>query len=204
MSKKYRLGVYGGSFNPIHKGHIELARLFMDRLNFDKLLLIPTAIPPHKVCENMASGTDRFNMCSLASKNIEGIEVSDIEINRQGKSYTIDTLKSICEIYQNFEIYLLMGADMFLCFDTWKEYKEILKIAVLCTVPRNNDNVEILKKYADYLNSQGGKTIVLEQMLTQVSSTQIRDMLKLNKDVDNLLSKEVFQYIKDKHLYNTF
>lgn len=204
MSNKFKLGIYGGSFNPIHNGHIELAQLFIDKLSFDKLLLIPTDIPPHKACNNMASSADRFNMCLLASKDIKGIEVSDIEIKRKGKSYTVDTLRNLCEIYENAEIYLLMGADMFLCFDTWKEYKEILKMAVLCTVPRNNDSVEELNKYADYINSQGGKTIVMKQMLTQVSSTQIRDMLRSNEDVSKFLSKEVLQYIKDKHLYITF
>ena len=93
-----KIGIYGGSFNPVHKGHIHLAKNVLDKLGLDKVVLIPGAIPPHKSADNMVSGQHRLNMLSLAIEDVKGLEVSDIEIRRRGISYTVDTIEQLMAI----------------------------------------------------------------------------------------------------------
>ena len=117
-----KIGMFGGSFNPIHNGHIELAKAMYKELKLDKLLIMPSYIPPHKFVDSAAFPDQRFEMCCLAAKDIDGFEVSNIEIKRQGASYTYLTLKELKAIYPEDELYLLMGADMFMTLQDWKSW----------------------------------------------------------------------------------
>ena len=117
-----RIGIYGGSFNPPHLGHIFAARKARQLLGLDKILLIPAAIPPHKaVAEGSPDGETRFALTQLAIAGETGMEVSRIELDRPGPSYTVDTLRKLRECYPQDELYLLMGTDMFLSFFQWRE-----------------------------------------------------------------------------------
>ena len=107
-----KIAMFGGSFNPPHIGHLELAQAFIDRLSLDKLLLIPVFSPPHKSGSEMASAQHRLNMCKLLEKYNNKIEVSDIEVIRGGSSYTVDTLKALQALYPDDELFLIIGADM--------------------------------------------------------------------------------------------
>lgn len=196
-----KVAMYGGSFNPIHNGHMELAGLFIDRLDLDMVLLIPTATPPHKSGRYMISAEHRFKMCKIAAAGNPNIQVSDIEILRQGKSYTVDTLKELKNIYKDAEIFLLMGADMFLSLETWKNYKEILNLATICTVPRNDSDFKMLLAYDKTLKKSGGKCIIIDKPVVQVSSTQVRNAVSENKSIEKLVPKGVWEYISENCLY---
>ena len=126
-----RIGIYGGSFNPPHLGHIFAARKARQLLGLDKILLIPAAIPPHKaVAEGSPDGETRFALTQLAISGETGMEVSRIELDRPGPSYTVDTLRELRESYPQDELYLLMGTDMFLSFFQWREPEAIAALAV--------------------------------------------------------------------------
>lgn len=196
-----RVALYGGSFNPIHNGHVELLTLFTAELALDRCLLMPTATPPHKDAEGLVSAEHRYAMCKLAVRNMPKVQVSDIEIKRQGKSYTIDTLKAVHALYPKATLYLLMGADMFLSLHTWKNYRQILQQAVVCTIPRNADDIEKLLAYEILLQNQGGKTYVINRQVTQVSSTQVRNAVKNGQDISPLVPKDVVNYIEENKLY---
>ena len=126
-----RIGVYGGSFNPPHLGHIFAARKAQQLLGLDKVLLIPAAIPPHKaVAEGSPDGETRLALTKLAIAGEAGMEVSRIELDRPGPSYTVDTLRTLRECYPQDALYLLMGTDMFLSFFQWRDPEHIARLAV--------------------------------------------------------------------------
>lgn len=198
---KKKIAMYGGSFNPVHNGHIELTNLFINKLGLDFCLLIPTAVPPHKSNKEIISETHRLNMCKLAAQGLEKIAVSDIEIKRKGKSYTVDTLNQLKNIYPESEFYLLMGADMFLSLETWKNINEIFSLATICTIPRADDNFSQLLEYGERLKKIGAKVCILDFTVMQVSSTVIRQKIKNGDDIKKLVPKRVEEYIYDNNLY---
>lgn len=129
-----KIGIYGGTFNPIHLGHMEAARFALEYLELDKLLLIPAGIPPHKAMDAGTPEPDlRLAMTDLAAQALgPQAEASDIELRREGKSYTLDTVRAIREQYPKAKLYLLMGTDMFLTFHLWRDPGEIAKRCTLC------------------------------------------------------------------------
>lgn len=199
--RKPFVAMYGGSFNPIHTGHIQLAQYFVSELGLEKLLLVPDNTPPHKSSSAMVSPRHRYNMCLLAAENLPKIEVSDIELKRQGKSYTVDTLIQLSEIYKNSQLFLIMGADMFLSLTTWKNFREIFKLAVVCAVPRDSDHARTLSKYGNTLEKYGCKYVIADEHMMNVSSTEIRENIKLSKSINGMVCPRVSQYIYDNSLY---
>ena len=117
-----RVGIYGGTFAPIHNGHVNAAKLFMEQMRLDYLFVIPAAIPPHKQIDTSDDPMHRLNMCALAFGDMDGVVVSDMEIKRGGKSYTVDTLRELSA--KGRRLLLLCGTDMVLSFDSWYQYKE--------------------------------------------------------------------------------
>lgn len=196
-----RIAMFGGSFNPVHNGHIQLAGAFVQKLKLDKVLMIPTYLPPHKMTDSQVSPEDRLMMCRLACENLDFVEVSDIEIKRQGASYTYLTLQELSEKYQNQELFLITGADMFLTIHQWKHPEIIFELACICGVPRNQDDISGLEKQAEYLKTLGAKTEILDAGVMTVSSTQIRNAVKKKEDISKLVPKKVEEYIFQKKLY---
>lgn len=197
-----KLGMFGGSFNPIHIGHIQLANVFTEKLSLDKLLIIPTCVPPHKVSKDMLSTEQRLEMCQIAAQSNPKFEVSDIEIKRGGASYTYQTILQIIDIYKPTELFLIIGADMFMTLQNWKNPNIIISNATICTVPRNNDSYETLLKHSEYLASIGAKSKIIPTPLIQISSTTIRNAIK-NDDskINELLPNGIYEYIKNNNLY---
>lgn len=194
------IGIFGGAFNPVHKGHLDLAYSYYDELKLDKLIFIPTAIPPHKANEYLVSGTDRINMLKLALKDTP-FEISTIEFERKTKSYTFDTLNLLKKEYPNDTFFLIIGADQFLSFDKWYRYKDILEMATLCTCARESDAerqsiVEFSKKLgiSDSFHLSSKKVI-------KVSSSEIRERIKNKQDISHLVLPSVQAYIKENKLY---
>lgn len=197
-----RIGIFGGTFNPIHKGHTMLAKYCMDELKLDKVILIPTYKPPHKESNDLANESDRINMCRLACESYEEFEVSDIEIKRKGKSYSYQTLTSLKEIYCRDDLFFIMGADMFLSLDKWKNPEIIFQKASIIAVPRDISSVGKLEEYyKNVISSMGAKAYILPNPVMQVSSTYIRENIENYNTVKELIDSKVYDYIISNNLY---
>lgn len=196
-----RIGIFGGAFNPVHNGHINLAKSYIENLFLDKLIVIPTANPPHKSSKNLVSQEDRLNMLKLAFDNQKEVEVSDIEFKRCGKSYTFDTIKELRKVFKNDELFLIIGEDQFLSFDTWYRYEDILKDVTLCTGAREknmrNKLVEYSKKLLD-----NKECFIADFEPIVLSSSDIREKVKNKEDIKELVPQKVFDYIIEKRLYD--
>lgn len=194
------IGVFGGAFNPVHNGHMNLAEIYYKGLQLDKLIFIPTAKPPHKTDEYLVSGEDRVNMLQLACED-KPYEISTLEFDREGKSYTYDTLLELKKIYPDSKLFLIIGADQFFYFDKWYRYKDILSMAVICTSARENEKEKNeLREYAEKLGIADSFYLSDAPVLT-VSSSEIRDKISQKKDVSSLLPQKVLNYILEKRLY---
>jgi len=203
-----KIGVFGGTFNPVHKGHEIIATEFYNKFNLDKLLIIPSSIPPHKPSDLNISSQNRLEMCGICfDKYINlynyNIEISDIETKKDGVSYSFDTVKTLREIYSDDLIYFLVGSDMFLYLEYWRRYKELLEMCVFVVAYRNNTDITEVLELRDDLINQGYKIELLENTAFEISSTELREKIK-NGDFYNLrnyLSPEVLDYIKERKIY---
>lgn len=193
-----KIALLGGTFDPPHLGHRKLCENFIAMMDFDLILIIPTYIPPHKIREGISSGEDRFTMCSLAFEDVEKVEVSPLEIDRGGKSFSYDTLCALKEQYPGSEMFFLMGTDMFRTFHEWYRYEDVLALCRLCVCRRyEEDDVtnDILSPFSD-------RFIFCSAEPFEVSSTQIREKVKNGEDVSALLAPKVYDYIKTRKLYS--
>ena len=202
MTKK--TGILGGAFNPVHNGHVHLAREAISQLKLRKLLIIPTYESPHKNTR-LLPFEQRAEMCTLAFSGIgEGythgsckIEVSDIERQMGGVSYTINTIRELNKIYPDERFYLIIGGDMLFSFTKWYKYESILKESTVCAVARGGDNYVDMLEYANEI----GRIKVLPTEAVDVSSTEIREKLKNNESISGLVPESVEKYIGEKGLY---
>ncbi len=195
-----KIGVYGGSFDPVHKGHKLLAENLSREINADKVFIIPAATSPFKK-GSFASDEDRLNMCRLSFSE-DLFEISDLEIKRGGKSYTIDTVSEIKKLYPQDKLYLFMGDDMLLSFHKWYKFDEILKLCTLVCGCRTEDGEKLsqMKAYAEnVLDLKENEIVICESEPIETSSTEIREGLK-NGD-SGFLDENVYQYIKSRGLY---
>lgn len=197
-----RIGVYGGTFNPIHLGHTHILGEFMARLRLDQALLIPTGIPPHKQAHALASPQDRAAMCALAAETFGGrVRVSSIELERPGKSYTALTLGALADQYPEDELFLLMGEDMFLTVDRWFHAAEIFRRAALCASPRSPEGMVPLQKKKQSLEALGARCFVEDIPFWDVSSTRVRELAARGESLEGLVPPKVADYIREHQLY---
>lgn len=189
--------IFGGAFNPVHIGHVNLAKYIKEKICADSVIIVPSFISPHKSSENLLSGEDRLNMCKIAFEGMDGFEVSDIEISRGDVSYTALTLSQIKHMYPEDEIYLFMGADMFMTVLNWYEPEKIFSVCTVCTVPRDDISAKELQQRAKEYEKSGARCIVLDAPKCDISSSELRQGEKTH-----LLPKGVYEYIKQKGLYN--
>ena len=195
-----RTGLFGGSFNPIHKGHIALAKTVMEQLLLDRVILIPSGESPYKSSADYAPARDRLEMCRLSAEDEPNFEVSSFETDREGKSYSIYTAEYFKEKYPRDELYWLVGSDMLLYFDKWYRYQDILKLVSLAAVTRTGGDETQLMHTAHNLKKYGSILVVHHRPLV-ISSTEIRKMIKNNEDLSCYLNEKVVQYIKMRFLY---
>lgn len=197
-----RIGILGGTFNPIHNGHIQMAKYSHDAAKLDKVIIMPTFVPPHKESANLVSCEHRFNMCRLACLNLPYAEVSDFEIKLEGKSYTYRTLELLKSQNKNDEFFFIVGADMFLSMQNWKNPEIIFELATVIAIPRDEDSVSQLSNHYDnVLKKMGAKAIVLKDSVLTVSSTYIRDNIDNQSALQSLIDSRVYNYIKENNLY---
>ena len=202
-----KLGIYGGTFNPPHLGHLAAAQFALDALNLDRLEFVPAAAPPHKTLpEGGPSAEQRLEMVELAADGLllpKKVSVSGMELHRPGKSYTADTLEQLQAADPEAELWLLMGTDMFLTLQNWREPEVITRLAGICTFARTqSDSGELLETQARYLQETfGARTCVLQlPHIVDVSSTQLRELLAQGRGQE-YLSPAVYGYIIRQGLY---
>ena len=219
-----RIGLFGGTFNPIHQGHLRAALEVKKSFNLDQVFLIPAALPPHKTPGAVADADDRLKMIHLAIGDLSGISISDVELKRPGPSYTIDT---VCHFKKQFvddsRIYLMMGLDAFLEINTWKSHAELLEQIAFIIMARPNEDYpdahqgwKILEDYlkftlsADYeilaapncYRPEGKPPIyIIDIDALDISSTKIRENVKKNRTIEHLVPARVAEYIQSKGLY---
>ncbi len=204
-----KIGVYGGTFNPPHLGHLAAARAAIEALELDKLLLIPAAVPPHKdLPQETPSLEHRLAMVEKMADGLQMpkvVEVSRLELERDGKSYTSDTLKEIHAQYPGAQLWLLMGTDMFLTLHQWHDPEEILKLAGICAFGRREQDGEVIfAPQRAFLEEQYGANVVTMTLpdLVNISSTQLRDLLARGEGA-KYLHPSIYGYILMNGLYGT-
>lgn len=219
-----RIGLFGGTFNPIHNGHLWAAQEVKSGFHLDQIYLIPAAVPPHKNRGMVASADDRLQMINLAIADLSGITATDVELRRPGPSYTIDTVRHFKhQLKKVSRIFLVMGLDAFLEIDTWKSYKDLLEQIALIVIARPTEahpdakqGWKILEDYikstlsSDYALSAGGKTYkakgkqpiyFCDVRALDISSSVVREKIKEKKPIKSLVPTQVAEYIQLKGLY---
>ena len=198
-----RIGIYGGSFSPVHNGHVAAAQAFMEQMWLDVLYIMPAGIPPHKQMEGDANTWQRLRMCELAFEGVEGVLISDLEIRREGKSYTVDTLRAMAS--EEHRLFLMMGTDMLLTLDTWREPEEIFRLCYPVYMRREGPDpildARIVAKISEYQQKYGKvvRRIVGDPIV--VSSTAVRRAVAEGKSIAGMVPPAVETYIRENGLY---
>jgi len=219
-----KIGLFGGTFNPVHLGHLRAAVEVRDGFELDEIYLIPAALPPHKAAGDVAASADRLNMLELAIGAAHGLKVSDVELKRSGPSYTIDTVAHFKRtLPAESSLFLIMGLDAFLEIDTWKSYRELLEQIPFIVINRPHAGSRTAagpwKLLADYLATKlaadysfsasrsaylarGQQPIyVWEVTALDISSTRIRRAISKNRPIDYWVPTKVAEYIRTKGIY---
>jgi nicotinate-nucleotide adenylyltransferase len=199
-----RVGIYGGTFSPVHNGHVAAAKAFMEQMWLDILYVIPTGVTPHKDMKGDATAKDRLEMCRLAFAEMDGVIVSDLEMRREGKSYTVDTLR---ELYDPAgRLFLLMGTDMLLTLDKWREPEEIFKLCYPVYIRREEDAAldgRIVEKITSYQEKFGKVVRRIVAPAIELSSSDVREAIAKGQTVDGMIPPTVARYIETNQLYRT-
>ena len=187
------IGIYGGTFDPIHTGHLITAQSVCEMRKLDKIIFIPSFISPHKTNRIASSPKHRINMVKLAVKGIPFFDYSNLEIKKKNISYTIDTIRSLKSSYDNIE--LIIGYDNLITFDTWKEPDEILELVKLVVLRRKvKESNQPHNKYFD-------KAVVVETPLIEIYGTEIRQRVRNSNSINFLVPQKVMAYIYKHNLY---
>ena len=192
--------LYGGTFNPIHRGHLDICVRAREAVGAGRVLLMPAAQPPHKSAGWLAPDQDRLAMCALAAREYDLIQVDDWEIRRGGRSYTVDTLGHLAAVFPEEELWLLIGTDMFLTFTQWHRWEEIGKMASLLVASREEGDRERLLDQQQRLAERGVRSRLLQNPPMPMSSTQIREELRRDGTTGKVCP-QVLDYIREKELY---
>ncbi|MEM5817277.1 MAG: nicotinate-nucleotide adenylyltransferase [Desulfitobacterium hafniense] len=197
-----RIGIMGGTFDPLHYGHLVAAEMARHEFALEKVIFIPTGNPPHKVGRRVTSPGDRYEMVKRAVQDNSFFEVSDLEIQRKGYSYTVDTLKELHELYPQHELYFITGADAFREIFTWREVQSVLSLSHFIGASRPgfdpHEFLEELKRdYPEFLPHMH----LFDVPALAISSTDIRSRVKEGKPIRYLLPESVRLYIEEADLY---
>ncbi len=219
-----RIGLFGGTFNPIHNGHLRAATSVLEGFGLDSLVMIPAAMPPHKPSKNMASAADRLEMTRLAAADFENLVVSDVELVRSGPSYTIDTARYFHERFDaDTQLFFILGADAFLEIDTWKDFEELFFSIPMIVLDRPGGRRDTSASFSqevetfliariseNYVPAEDGlsfshprrQTVYLfPGQMMDVSSTWIRDRVGRGEMVTDAVPRKVEDFIRRKGLY---
>lgn len=196
-----RIGIYGGSFDPVHNGHINAARNFMEELSLDKIIIVPAYCSPFKKGLAVTPSQHRLNMCNIAFGNTEGFEVSDAEILRADEGYMSDTVAQIREQYPDAELFLLLGSDQLLTFQKWHAWSKITDEATVAAAARTWGDDAAMEAAAAVLRSYGAEVIIVPIDVKELSSTDVREAVRRGDDISAMVPPGVAEYIWDNYLY---
>ena len=199
-----RRAIFGGSFDPVHNGHINLVKQICGKVHLDEVIVMPTAISPFK--QNMerkpASAADRLEMCRLAFSDMDFVTVSDFEISLLEVSYTVNTLRHFHSLYPDDELFIIIGSDNLLSFEKWRNYEEILSLCTVIAASRENGETDMseLEAQAKKLR-KFGEILLVRTETFEASSTEIREKIKKNSDISCYVHENVVKYISEHKLY---
>ncbi len=188
--------IFGGTFNPLHKGHYAMIKALNDCDFVSRILIMPDKIPPHKSANALISDADRIEMCEIAAGDFLKAEVSTIEFERQGKSYTYDTVKILKEIYPNDNLAFVCGGDMLIYFDKWYRSDELMKMLPFIVFSRVSDNKTEFDLSIERFKKCGMEIILMDNEIPDISSTQFR-----RTPLKEMLPEKIFEFVKDRGLY---
>ncbi len=213
MSGRRRLGLLGGTFDPVHFGHLDAAEAARRALSLDEIWFIPSHVPPHRVQDPVATPFHRFALAALAVNDRDAYRVSDIELQRSGRTYTVDTLKALhAQGWTRSQLFFILGTDAFAEIATWHEYPDVLDAANYVVIARPGTTVdEALSRTPDLLHrvctadaverENRPRIIVVPAQTRAVSSTTIRERLRASQPISNLVPQAVGRHIVTHHLY---
>lgn len=211
-----RIGILGGTFNPIHFGHLRVAEEICEEMNLEKVFLMPGGNPPHKNGKNLAPFSERLEMARIGVEGSSNLEVIDIEGKRKGFSYSIETLREIHDQFgNNVEPFFILGSDAFKEIETWKEYDKLFDLTSFVVLKRPgislselghfikslNLNFKESNSKIDYINPEGNHIYIKEITLMDISSTKIREAIVTGKSIKYLIPEKVKAHIEKKGLY---
>lgn len=199
-----RIALFGGSFNPVHNGHVNLVKETAEKNGIDRVYVIPTFISPFKKDSGgfVADGKDRLEMCRLAFATLPYVKVSDWELSQSEVSYSVNTVEHFRKKFPDNELFFIMGSDMLLSFDKWHRWQDILRMCTVIAASREDGGSDIgqLREKAAQL-SRFGKVIVTEISAFELSSSEIREKIIKNCDLSCYMDKNVVEYIEENRVY---
>lgn len=198
-----KIGILGGTFNPIHNGHIEMANYAILNEQLSDVVILPSGSPPHKKENAVLSSYDRYEMCLLATMNNDRLVVDSLEIERKGKTFTVDTLKYYQQLYgHNNSIHYIIGGDTVLQLHKWRDFEKVFSLCQFSAFVRKGYDHTKIYEQAQYLRDNYGCVITFgKQEIVPISSTDIRKKISQNKSIQNLVPKTVESYINEHKLY---
>lgn len=196
-----RIGLFGGTFDPVHRGHIKIAKTAMEKADLDSVIFIPSGNPPHKTEQKVTDKWDRFEMVKIATEPYDCFSVSDYELNRKERSYSLNLIKHFKNIYKNDELYFIMGSDSLYNLPTWWHYEELMEICnfIVISRPVQYEKERLLEKFQG--SEKPFRAFFIDGVNIDISATEIRDALKMGQDISSFVEDDVLQYIKDNSLY---
>lgn len=192
--------LYGGTFDPPHKGHLHLLESAMEYLQPDKVVIMPAGVPPHKKASATPSSI-RLAMCRCFETLGKQVQLSDWEISRKGKNYTVDTIGHLRQCYPHGKIYLCIGGDMLTSFTAWKDWQRLLRWCTLVALCRDSGQMEPFEQAAEALRCKGAKIVVLPVSVVKQSSTDLRRQLIAGNSAKKLLPKQVAEVVEKYGVY---
>lgn len=195
-----KIGILGGTFNPLHNGHLYMAYEAHEVLGLDEVILMPNFIPPHKNADNR-DPKDTLEMLEKVFSNRPGFSISTYELDKEGYSYTHETLAYFTEIFPDDEIYFIIGEDSYVNFSTWKNPQKILSLATLVILERNTVNREHEASSKEIISSGQGNVIFLPSLILEIASEDIRKRVQTNREIGHFVPREVERYIYERKLY---
>ena len=214
-----KVGLFGGSFNPIHLGHLKAAEELIELISLDKIIFIPTFIHPQRKSNNNISIEDRLRILELSIEKYPNFEISKIEIERKGPSYTVDTLREYKNKNPKIELYFILGNELFASIDTWKDYRKLFQHSNFLVITRPGEQYKRVEdvfplelkndfrysfrenKCIYYEHKSSNMLIFVEIIGIKVSSTMIRELIKQHISIKNLVHEEVERFIQSNNLY---
>lgn len=200
--KTERVGIFGGTFSPPHNGHVHAAKAFLEKMALDRLFVIPVGVPPHKTRTESTSCEDRLALCRAAFSFSDQITVSDMEMQREGKSYTADTLSLLAK--EDRQLFLFCGTDMLLTLDRWRDPERIFRLAHIVYLARENDKAalsDMRQKAEEYRARFGATVLELAATAVSMSSSEVRSRVAEGRPWEDTVPEGVAQIIRQRGLY---